>query len=92
MIDRLVIVKNSFSRKVVARQPEWEGAVMGFKMGYEGWRVHAELFTDRADNCAWVLMKSSDMVFKYEFVLMASVANCAWVGRCLVMVIFHVII
>ena len=53
--------------------------------------VHAEFFADRADNCTWVVMESSDMVLKHDFVLMAFVANCAWEGRCLVMVIVHVI-
>ena len=35
--DRLEIRKNSFSQKVVTRQPEGVGAVMGFKISYEEW-------------------------------------------------------
>ena len=35
--DRLEIRKNSFSQKVVTRQPVGVGAVMGFKIGYEEW-------------------------------------------------------
>ena len=39
--DRLLEVrKNSFSQKVVTRQPEGVGAVMGFKVGYEGVGEH----------------------------------------------------
>ena len=77
---RMVILelRAKYARRGEAKRGD-ERRVMSFLyVSFKLIVVHAEFFADRADNCTWVVMESSDMVLKHDFVLMAFVANCAF--------------